>query len=86
MKYSQASREERRQRREQYVDEQKGLCYFCKTALKTTPVRDRKITWRLFPPNFLKYPVHLHHCHKTDETIGAVHAYCNAVLWEHYGE
>lgn len=32
------------------------------------------------------YPVHLHHDHKTGLTIGAVHAKCNAVLWQYYGE
>ena len=41
---------------------------------------------RLFPESFFKYPVHLHHSHDTGKTIGAVHAYCNAVLWEYYGQ
>jgi hypothetical protein len=28
----------------------------------------------------------LHHCHQTGLTIGAVHAKCNAVLWQYHGE
>jgi hypothetical protein len=39
----------------------------------------------LFPPNFLKYPVHLQHNHDTDMTEGAVHARCNAVMWQYHG-
>ena len=75
--------------REQYIVEQKGFCYHCKSCLKQPPpdfITEKKIHWDLFPPNFLKYPVHLHHCHTTGLTIGAVHSYCNAVLWEYYGE
>ena len=72
--------------REQYVQEQQGLCYYCKELLSIEPAQDKKINWYLFPPNFLKYPVHLHHCHNTGYTIGAVHAYCNAVLWQYHGE
>ena len=44
------------------------------------------ITNSLFPPNFFKWPVHLHHSHDTGMTIGAVHARCNAVLWQYHGE
>jgi hypothetical protein len=40
----------------------------------------------LFPKNFLKWPVHLHHSHDTGMTIGAVHSYCNAVLWQYHNE
>jgi len=47
---------------------------------------EKRIDWDLFPPGFLKNPVHLHHNHDTGMTIGAVHAYCNAVLWQYYGE
>ena len=32
------------------------------------------------------HPIHLHHDHDTDLTIGAVHAYCNAILWEYHNE
>jgi hypothetical protein len=30
--------------------------------------------------------IHLQHCHKTNMTEGAVHAYCNAVLWQYEGK
>lgn len=72
--------------REQYIIEQKGLCYYCNTPLKFGPpsiITDKDINWDLFPPNFLKYPIHLQHNHDTDMTEGAVHAYCNAVLWQY---
>jgi hypothetical protein len=46
----------------------------------------KDINLRLFPPNFLKYPIHLHHCHDTGMTIGAVHCHCNAVLWQYLGK
>jgi len=74
--------------REQYILEQKGLCYYCKTSLKLSPpseITDKDINWGLFPPGFLNYPIHLQHNHDTDMTEGAVHAYCNAVLWQYEG-
>jgi len=40
----------------------------------------------LFPRGFFGYPIHLHHSHDTGMTIGAVHAHCNAVLWQYEGE
>src|SRR5690606_34289527 len=75
--------------REQYIKEQKGLCYYCNTPLNNDPpsnILNKKINWNLFPPNFLKYPIHLQHNHSTDMTEGAVHAYCNAVLWQYEGK
>lgn len=79
---------ERRAVREQYIEEQNGNCMFCQASLSEEPpksIADKKINWKLFPKNFLKYPVHLQHCHKTGMTEGAVHAYCNAVMWQYYG-
>ena len=79
---------ERRVVRERYVEAQEGNCMYCGTLLETQPpkkVTDKKIMWNKFPPNFLKYPVHLQHCHDTGMTEGAVHAYCNAVLWQYHG-
>jgi len=76
---------ERREVREQYVSEQSQLCMFCGVDLYTRPKQTRRINWKLFPPNFLKHPIHLQHCHKTGLTEGAVHAYCNAVMWQYYG-
>jgi hypothetical protein len=49
-------------------------------------VNKNPINQILFPKSFFKYPVHLHHCHKTGLTLGAVHHYCNAYLWQYLGE
>ncbi len=86
LKYSELDRGERRLLREKYAKLQKGKCYYCKEDLSKSPsktVTDREIDWSLFPSNFLKYPVHLQHNHETDLTEGAVHAYCNAVMWQY---
>ena len=79
----------RRKIREQYVELQNGYCMFCNETLSKDPpnsITNKKIKWELFPENFLKYPVHLQHNHDTGMTEGAVHAYCNAVLWQYYGK
>jgi hypothetical protein len=86
--YSHADAKQRREVREQYVQQQNGLCYWCNCSLDFGPpkeITNKKINWRLFPPNFLRYPVHLQHNHDTDLTEGAVHAYCNAVMWQYHG-
>ena len=78
----------RRRVRERYVQEQGGMCWFCKEDLDEEPptkVTDKPINLRLFPPGFLKSPVHLQHDHVTGLTEGAVHGYCNAVLWQYMG-
>ncbi len=78
----------RRQVREQYIEDQKGLCMFCNTPLDDEPpahVVKKKLDWSAFPPYFLKHPVHLQHNHSTGMTEGAIHAYCNAVLWQYHG-
>lgn len=78
----------RRQVREQYVVLQGGACWFCQAPLAGDPpseVRALPIDWSLFPPHFLAHPVHLQHDHRTGLTEGAVHAYCNAVLWQYHG-
>ncbi len=74
--------------REQYIELQKGKCFWCKSLLSDDPpkkVTDREINWNLFPKGFLNHPVHLQHCHATGMTEGAVHAICNAVMWQDYG-
>lgn len=79
---------QRREVREQYIKIQNGFCMYCSRPLNDPPamsVRNQKINWKLFPENFLNHPVHLQHCHKTGMTEGAVHAYCNAVLWQYEG-
>jgi hypothetical protein len=80
---------ERKIVREQYIEEQQGKCQYCGNDLSGTPHRNvlsKRINTALFPNTFFKYPVHLHHCHKTGMTIGAVHSVCNAVLWQYHGE
>lgn len=86
--YDDLSCQERKEVREEYVKVQRGYCPHCKTLLKHKPPMPRWIDWSLFPngEGFLLHPVHLHHCHKTGYTIGAVHAYCNADLWFNFGE
>ena len=86
--YETADWQTRRKAREQYTQEQADLCIHCSERLDMRPpmrVRKKKINWDLFPPQFLKYPVHLQHDHDTGMTEGAVHAYCNAVLWQYHG-
>lgn len=77
---------ERKQVREQYIKEQNGKCYYCGYDLDNSPpkhITDKKINWNLFPKDFLKYPIHLQHNHVTGMTEGAVHSYCNAVMWQY---
>lgn len=87
--YNELHYKKRRLVREEYIKRQDGLCYHCYrplTGKANIEVLTMNINEELFPPNFFKYPVHLHHDHNTGMTIGAVHAYCNAVLWQYYGE
>jgi hypothetical protein len=87
--YRRMTQPERRVLRLQYVEQQGGMCWHCKSPLKGPPSHDvarTKIRWSLFPPNFLQHSVHLHHNHVTGKTIGAVHAYCNAYLWQEEGQ
>lgn len=87
--YTQLSWQERRAVRLAYVAEQEGRCHYCGDSLNGPPppsVTDKPIKRRLFPESFFKHPVHLHHDHGTGLTIGAVHNYCNAVLWQYHGE
>lgn len=86
--YSELEWQERKAVREQYIMEQMGFCYWCDRLLSKEPpkhITDLEIDWTMFPDNFLRYPIHLQHCHETDLTEGAVHAYCNAVMWQYHG-
>jgi len=86
--YTKLNPAERREAREQYIKLQEGKCYFCKAELnKEAPkkITSKKIVWSCFPKNFLQYPIHLQHNHDTGMTEGAVHNYCNAVMWQYYG-
>ena len=87
-RYSELEPVERRAVRERYIRKQGGACFWCHGDLDLDPPREitaHEINWDLFPPNFLKWPVHLQHDHGTDMTEGAVHAYCNAVMWQYHG-
>lgn len=80
---------QRKEVRLQYIKYQKGSCFYCKCDLtKDAPknITNKVINWDLFPPNFLKYPIHLQHNHDTGMTEGAVHNYCNAVMWQYDGK
>jgi hypothetical protein len=86
--YTKLTQPQRREVRLQYIKEQNNLCMYCgETLYEGAPERITKkpITWGLFPPGFLDHPIHLQHCHKTNMTEGAVHSYCNAVLWQYEG-
>lgn len=86
--YSGLDGSRRRALRERYVRAQDGLCFFCHAPLTGPPTGEFEsfpVDWSLFPPDFLRHPVHLQHCHVTDLTEGAVHARCNAVAWVRYG-
>ena len=81
--------EQRRQVREEYVKQQNNYCCHCGASLSGKPdpqIREYRVDKSLFPKGFFRWPIHLHHCHNTGMTLGAVHNYCNAVLWQYYGE
>ena len=81
---------ERRLVREEYIILQKGACWHCGQTLLHDTLDEYKARFpldsRYWPAEFLKHPVHLHHDHRTGLTVGATHAYCNAVLAQYYGE
>jgi hypothetical protein len=86
--YDNLSITEKAQVRAEYSRRQRGLCYYCKAPLNGTPpvkILKKKLV-RVYPPEFFKNPIHLHHDHVTGFTIGATHAQCNAVLFEYHGE
>ncbi len=66
--------------REQYIKEQEGKCCHCGELLINNPpmsITSKPINRKLFPKHFFDWPVHLHHCHETGMTIGALHNICN---------
>jgi hypothetical protein len=84
--YHKLSRLERREKRLAYIKDQGGKCWYCEWPLEgPSKYAGSKVNWWRFPggKDFLKYPVHLHHDHTTGFTIGAVHAYCNAVSFDY---
>ena len=87
--YNRLTWQERRAVRLEYIARQGGKCQHCNGDLSAPPpasITNKRINRRLFPETFFAHPVHLHHDHGTGLTIGAVHNYCNAVLWQYYGE
>ncbi len=86
--YTELEFSEKRIVREQYIELQDGRCMYCNSSLYESPskkISDKEVDKRLFPKDFFNYPIHLQHCHNTGMTEGAVHSYCNAVLWQYDG-
>jgi hypothetical protein len=86
--YTKLSTAQRAILRELYIEEQKGKCYYCGGDLKQAEplrIRVKPINYKLFPPGFFNAPIHLQHNHSTKMTEGAVHSYCNAVMWQYEG-
>ena len=86
--YTKLKSKQRREVRLQYIKDQDNKCMYCNELLDKpahSDILNKSINLRLFPIGFLQHPIHLQHCHKTNMTEGAVHAYCNAVLWQYEG-
>ena len=89
VKYDELNPATKRAVRLAYIEEQVGKCYYCKGLLNEMPpdiVMAKRVNKNLYPYKFFEHPIHLHHDHNSGYTLGSVHAYCNAVLWEHHGE
>lgn len=88
VRYSLLSPTEKRRVREEYISRQGGVCMHCHENIYDPPpdrIMSKTLRMSLFPKGFLQYPIHLQHNHTTDLTEGAVHAYCNGVLWQYHG-
>lgn len=86
--YERATPAERKQARGLYETLQNGDCWFCHNPLDALPPKkltELPINWNRFPEHFQVHPVHLQHDHETGMTEGAVHAFCNAFLWDYLG-
>ncbi len=87
--YRKLKQHQKRAVREEYIRLQGGKCCFCGVSLTArspyeegeTPVHVER-----YPVGFFDHPVHLHHDHVTGMTIGAIHAYCNAVSFDYFEE
>ena len=85
-KYSKLNSRTRKIVKECYILLQKGKCWYCNESLSEeapASIKKNPVDKTLYPRGFFSNPVHLQHNHDTDMTEGAVHAYCNAVLWEY---
>lgn len=90
VRYSKCTPRQRALVRQKYVTQQSGKCWYwkCNQPLTGPPsdkVQKMKVTPYLYPKGFFDNPIHLQHNHVTDLTEGAVHAKCNACLWEYEG-
>lgn len=85
--YNTLSWQQRKAVREQYIEEQGMACFYCDGDLMYAPseMGRRLVDRSLFPQYFFDYPIHLQHDHDTGMTEGAVHAHCNAVMWQYEG-
>ena len=75
---------ERKAVREQYIKLQNNKCLYCGEDLDAPPpnkILKMEVPKEFFPSGFFDYPIHLQHDHITEMTEGAVHSYCNAVMW-----
>lgn len=87
--YDTATPAEKKAAREEYANRQDGNCWYCKSDLGEPPTPEicrAYIDKSRFPPQFFTYKVHLHHDRVTGESLGAVHARCNAYLWQYLGQ
>lgn len=87
--YDALTPKQRKEVRDLYARLQDWKCIHCNTHLlkgSAEFIQKMRLDLDLFPPGFLRHPVHLHHDHKTGLTIGAVHARCNGILWQYHGE
>ena len=86
--YHDLSPYQKRQVRNNYVVQQGGKCMYCNGSLLEDPpehIRKKQIDRRLFPSQMFRHPIHLDHDHETGMTRGAVHAKCNAIMWQYEG-
>lgn len=86
IKYDECDFKTRREARLLYIEQQNGLCWYCKQPLDGKPINKvdkANINMVLFPSKFFEYPIHLHHSRNNGMSLGAVHAKCNAYLWQY---
>jgi hypothetical protein len=86
-KYDELTKKQRRAVRLEYIRQQNNKCWYCDGNLDEEPpenILKYKIDLKWFPKGFLENPIHLQHDHNTGWTEGAVHGYCNAVLWQYF--
>ncbi|CAN5134489.1 hypothetical protein BH09PAT1_BH09PAT1_2820 [soil metagenome] len=86
--YDKLNAKTRKEVRDKYIELQNNRCWYCGRDLDGLPpkeVSDKPVSNWMFPIGFFKSKIHLQHDPDTGLTEGAVHSYCNAVLWEYFG-